>query len=672
MVLSGLLGDRSRSAKVKASRSSKSSSSSAAPPSATATQASTMIDDPVPTDYICDEAQLRDAPGEGPDLSDLNHGLEALAVVFPNIQIEVFREMLSSFDGESRLALVADALLKNRVTWVKGRWRVAEPEDGKETAPKNGDGRDSCLVPASETFRTGAYKDAVTALAWHEFKGLSRSTISAVLAESNYAYLDARNTLATLSSRSWRFAISSLFFRRKPVTSAEAQNHPLVIWKSTGKGSIIPTIKRTGNAELDRELYEALIRPLKEKTKQEQEAKDKELAQFLNNEEAAETDATHECCCCFTDGAFEEFTSCSVAGHLLCHKCVQHSLSEAVFGQGWHSVDESTGTLKCMAVDDEECTGRIPSDHLTRAILDMPKGGDLLHRFDQRLAEQNLVGAQFPLIHCPFCNYAEVDDIYLPHGSRSLVLRPRRVINLIFFFVCVTTLPLFIPIFIISTLACLILSIKNPPGPYLSAQWREALKRRYRKRRGSKFICRNPACGRASCLSCSKSWVDIHVCNESSLVSLRTQVEQAMSMAIKRVCPRCNTSFVKNAGCNKLRCPCGYKMCYICRKDIGEEGYRHFCDHFRPDGDPRRCSECTRCNLWESDDTEMLLKKAKEDAERKWMEREKRVLSGTERTFLETGFAASGADGGVERMFTRRRIPTLPEFLDTVLETMFY
>ncbi|CAI4210602.1 unnamed protein product [Parascedosporium putredinis] len=619
MVFSSLLGgDRSHHAKLKPSRSSTSSSKPVAPPRRSSpnpsTHSSTAAEqDASHAEYISDESQLLGVPDESPDLRELNNSLEALAVVFPNVQIEVFREMLASFEGQSRLALVADALLKNRVAWVKGRWRVVEPLDAQEkqvaTSAVNGSAaRGSLLVPASETFRSGPYKDAVKALAWHEFKGLSRSTINAVLAECNYAYLDARVTLTNLSSRSWRFAISSLFFRRKPVTSAEAQNHPLVTWKQ--------------------ELYDALVRPLREKARQDREVKDKELAQFLNNEEAAETDATHECCCCFTDGAFEEFTSCSVAGHLLCYNCVQHSLSEAVFGQGWHSVDEPTGTLKCMAVEGDGCTGRIPSDHLHRAMLDMPKGADILHRFDRRLAEQSLVGAQLRLVHCPFCSYAEVDDVYLPQTARDLTLRPNRVLHVIVF-------------------------LRSPPGPYLAAEWQRALQRRYRRRRGPKFTCLNPACARASCLSCNKSWEDIHHGRQARV-------------------PRCNTSFVKNAGCNKLRCPCGYKMCYVCRKDIGEEGYRHFCDHFRPDGDPKRCTECSRCNLWEADDTELLLRKAKEDAEKKWMEREKRALSGAERKFLETGFSGAGGRAVVETMLTRRRIPTLPEFLDTILELMFY
>ena len=52
-------------------------------------------------------------------------------------------------------------------------------------------------------------------------------------------------------------------------------------------------------------------------------------------------------------------------------------------------------------------------------------------------------------------------------------------------------------------------------------------------------------------------------------------------------------------------------------------GYRHFCDHFRPEGDPKKCTQCNKCNLWESEDTEQVLRRAKEEAERKWRETEK-------------------------------------------------
>jgi hypothetical protein len=146
-------------------------------------------------------------------------------------------------------------------------------------------------------------------------------------------------------------------------------------------------------------------------------------------------------------------------------------------------------------------------------------------------------------------------------------------------------------------------------------------------------------------------------------------------MAIKRVCPRCNTSFVKTAGCNKLTCPCGYKMCYVCRKDIGggegpDAGYRHFCDHFRPEGDPKPCVQCNKCNLWESENTELVLKLAKEEAEQKWREMEKRDLSAAERAYLETGVAVQRGGRGLETTMLRGRFPTIPELFDLLVENV--
>ncbi|KAL2024613.1 hypothetical protein VTK56DRAFT_7656 [Thermocarpiscus australiensis] len=636
----------------------------------TAPQPSTTDPESTPPEHIADESHLRPVEPEPPDLRELNACLDALAAVFPDIQIEVFREMLASFDGESRLALVADALLKNRVTWVKGRWRVA----GKD-GPSSPAGETS--VPRKDTFRSEDYKQAVRTLAWHEFKGLSRSTINAVLAESNYSYLDARQTLVDLSSKSWRFTLSSLFLRRKPVSAAEAESHPLVVWRSTGQGSIIPTLKPTGNAELDRELFAALIVPLTERARAEREAKDHRMAIELNTAEAEETESTIECACCFTESAFEEFTSCNADGHMICFRCVQHSISEAVFGQGWQrSIDKRTGTLRCPAVGSEECPGCIPQDHMHRAMLEEKKGAEILHKLEQRLADHSIMSSNLPLIRCPFCSYAEVDDVYLPSSETQLRLRADSICNLIFILLCACCVPFLLPLVLLSSLVALLLSSRQTFGDRLTNEFREALVRHRRRRRGLRFRCRNPACRRASCLGCGKAWVDVHVCNESSLVALRTQVEQAMSMAVKRVCPRCSTSFVKTAGCNKLTCPCGYKMCYVCRKDIGgkgdgpDVGYRHFCEHFRPEGDGRKCTQCNKCNLWEAENTDEVLQRAKEEAERKWMEMEKRELSGADKAFLETGLASQPVSRGVEAVFRLGRWPTLAEVCDVILENI--
>ncbi|KAM7218981.1 putative E3 ubiquitin-protein ligase ARI4 [Rhypophila decipiens] len=663
MGLTSLLGgSKSADRAAKSKRMKKSSESSL--------KSTTSAEGQAHSEYVADETQLIPLEPEAPDLRELNACLEALATVFPDVQVQVFREMLSNFDGESRLAVVADALLKNRVTWVKGRWKTTNQDNTSQRrqAAQNGEAR---VVPRSERFRDAAYKKAAERLAWHEFKGLPHSSINAVLAEFNYSYLDARKTLVKLSSESWRYAISNFFTRRKAVTATEAANHPLVIWKSSGRGSIVPWIKSTGNAELDRELYDELIVPLKEKAQVEREEKDHTLALDLNTKEAEEEQATVECGCCYADCTFEELTSCNAEGHMICFRCVRHSVNEALFGQGWqNTINKETGTLNCPAVDSSQCTGHIPQDHMYRAMLDEKRGHEILAKLERRLADHNLVASGLPLVRCLFCSYAEVDQIYVPPTESQLHFRV-DFYSFLFLILSICTFPI-----VLAAFCC---------SDRLTVQFKEAITRHRRRQRGMKFSCPNSQCGRSSCLSCQKEWFDIHTCHESALVSLRTQVEQAMSMAIKRVCPECNTSFVKTAGCNKLTCPCGYKMCYVCRKDIGEVGYRHFCEHFRPQGDPKACEECKKCNLFEKEDEEAVLRQAKEEAERKWRETELRELSSAEKRFLETGvLGANGSGGGgnsrdglmvalgvVSDRFVNGCLPSLGEVMDVVVEGVF-
>ncbi|KAI5868445.1 hypothetical protein GGS23DRAFT_545551 [Durotheca rogersii] len=554
---------------------------------------------------------------------------------------------------------------KNPGEFVKGRRRAAD-QDGPAS---------NTLVSRTEAFRTTEYRNAVRSLALQEFKGLSKSVIDAVLSEFNHSYLDARPTLVDLSSKSWKFTISSLFFRRKPVTSAEAETHPLIIWKPFDDGPSRPTLKPTGSPELDRELFEELIVPLQQREKLAREERDYVLAMSLHTEEAEACEATYECNCCYSDGVFEEFTACSAEGHMVCFNCVRHSITEAVFGQGWHrSIDKDTGTLRCPAVASVECQGCISSEHMCRAMSGGKNGDEILRKLDQRLAEHSLLSSGLSLIRCPFCTYAEVDDLYLPTNASRLKLRSRSLANILLALITLLLLPLTLPIIILA-LAYTILYLNRSFRERVYRQINEALGRYQRRRRGLKFHCQNPSCGRPSCISCSKAWVDVHVCHESSLIALRTQVEQAMSMAIKRVCPRCNTSFVKTAGCNKLTCPCGYKMCYVCRKDIGgeNEGYQHFCQHFRPEGDGRRCRECDKCNLWEAENIEEILRQAKEEAERRWRKTEMRELSDAERAYLENNEVGDFRLGDMvlNRWLPRGRIPTIEEFWDVVVSSLF-
>jgi hypothetical protein len=49
------------------------------------------------------------------------------------------------------------------------------------------------------------------------------------------------------------------------------------------------------------------------------------------------------------------------------------------------------------------------------------------------------------------------------------------------------------------------------------------------------FNCRNPDCGRVTCVECAKDWEALHVCHEKEKDSLRVYVEQAISEAFIRV-----------------------------------------------------------------------------------------------------------------------------------------
>ncbi|KAI2635081.1 hypothetical protein GGS21DRAFT_516758 [Xylaria nigripes] len=617
------------------------------------------------SEYIFDESQLEPVIPPPNDISKLNNDLEGLSALFPDVQVEVFREMLSNFSDESKLFVITDMLLKNPSAYVKGRRRSTHQEITQSPVPK------------TETFRTLAYKTAVRTLALQEFKGLSRSAIEAVLSEYNYSYLDARPTLVEISSKSWRFTISALLFRRKPVTSSEAETHPLVVWRSSDNSSLSPAVRRTGNAELDRELFEELILPLTTREKATREKADRALALSAQTEEAEACEATYECACCYTDCIFEEMTNCSAEGHLLCFRCVQRSITEAVFGQGWQrSIHKDTGTLRCPAVSSTECEGCISSEHIRRAMNETEKGAEILEKLDERLAEHNLLSSGLQLIRCAFCSYVEVDDLYMPEDTSPLRFRLSKIPSALFILITLVLSPI-CPILIALGLVCLALSLRSSFRLFISQQFAGALNRYQRRRRGLKFVCQNPRCQRASCLSCSKAWVDIHVCHESSLIALRTQVEHAMSMAIKRVCPRCSTSFVKTAGCNKLTCPCGYKMCYVCRKDIGDpnEGYQHFCQHFRPEGDGRQCTECNKCNLWEAENTDAILRKAKADAERRWRETERRELSNAEKAYLQDGVGSVGItsnsyrEGVMSSVLPGGHLPSIQEICDFIVET---
>nr|XP_045616945.1 E3 ubiquitin-protein ligase RNF216-like [Procambarus clarkii] len=104
------------------------------------------------------------------------------------------------------------------------------------------------------------------------------------------------------------------------------------------------------------------------------------------------------------------------------------------------------------------------------------------------------------------------------------------------------------------------------------------------------LVCRNPLCLKESCRLCKE---ETHVplrCNEvekDHQTQARLKIEEEMSRAMIRKCPECGQNIVGEAGCNKMTCPCGTVMCYICRQKI--RGYDHF---------ERSSIPSDKCPLW--------------------------------------------------------------------------
>lgn len=572
---------------------------------------------------------------EEPNLRDLNEDLKALTDLFPDIQPEVFREMLSCFDGESRLQVITESLLKHGAKWVRGRYRMSQERRHHEMehtykykAGRKDDSRGAPLA-LEDRFRTEVYKNAVKAALYQEFKGLSHSTIRAVLAEYNYSYTQARPTLLALVSKSWRFSITTFLMRRKPPSP---ENHPLVTWRTLDHKTgvpLIPILACTKSAELDKELFDTLILPVLNKQKADQISKDRELAIELNEAQAEEAGELYDCECCFTPNAMEQISTCNEDGHYICFRCIRHSINAALYGQGWaRNINSERCTLRCIApVTDglTDCRGCISSDFIKRALSEDKDGEDSWRRFEERAASETLLKSQLPLIKCPFCTYAEIDEIRLPNARLAWRLKNRPVIALSAFsmlhILYLEMLRVLFRFLVLLLFLFLTINYLLPHPIPVFAPFKASMARLARKRRGLKFICQSPLCGRNSCLSCNTEWHDIHICHESARTALRVAVERAMADAIKRTCPACNLSFVKSSGCNKLTCVCGYQMCYVCRAEIGKESYAHFCQHFRQDPG-KACTECEKCDLYRTEDEDVVIRRAAEKAEREWREKE--------------------------------------------------
>mmetsp|Transcript_14626 Transcript_14626/g.36783 ORF Transcript_14626/g.36783 Transcript_14626/m.36783 type:complete len:704 (-) Transcript_14626:53-2164(-) len=125
------------------------------------------------------------------------------------------------------------------------------------------------------------------------------------------------------------------------------------------------------------------------------------------------------------------------------------------------------------------------------------------------------------------------------------------------------------------------------------------------------FECPVENCHFVSCRKCGKQ---AHIplrCEEVSVQNRRDEgrlkIEEALSEAKMRTCPKCHKKFIKLDGCNKMTCACGAKMCYVCRNPLshlGKRVYEHFCQV--PHCDHKSCGRCRLYTKDEEDDAQAM------------------------------------------------------------------
>ncbi|KAL9095312.1 MAG: hypothetical protein Q9165_002569 [Trypethelium subeluteriae] len=554
------------------------------------------------------------------DIKELNLYLRTLVEIFPDIQPAVFREMLIHLGPESRLEVVTEHLLKEKARWVKGRIRVSAQPTVEAKAVKLGEPKVldcEIALPHEETFRSTLYKSAVRHSLAQEFKSLSRSSADAVLAECNYSYFRSRATLVEIASRSWRYSTLNFFTGRKASLIDEI---PLITSNSKRDGAQQnPELQSTASPELNEEIYKGVIAPVKEQRRQEFEAKDMQYAKELNQIQAEEEGALYECQCCYTSTTFESLAVCNSDGHEICSRCIRRAVNQALFGQNWTTaISPERHTLRCIASTSGECRGSIDAEYVRKALLEDANGEEIWRSLEDRATSQSLTESQISLIKCPFCIYGEEDQIAHIKPISTPSVYSQQVST-----VCVyAVLYLWQPVSRMLTLSfvCVLIWITYDPLRTFFDSITATRLAIARRRRGFKFICRNSRCGASSCIECQARWKDPHKCFENETTSLRTVIERAKADAVKRTCPVCHTSFVKDSGCNKMRCVCGYTMCYVCRQHItAKDGYNHFCTHFQA-VPGASCTACDRCHLYKAEDEETAVKKAAIKAEKEWRE----------------------------------------------------
>ncbi|KAK9325258.1 hypothetical protein V1517DRAFT_315180 [Lipomyces orientalis] len=526
----------------------------------------------------------------------LNHILYHLNDIFPDTEVDLLRKLMTDQHGPSQLYAIVEMLLSSP-TLLATRKR-----------------RRHAFVDDWEHFRTREYKSAVTRILSAHFKSLHRTTVDNVLAQNNHSFTLSFEELDKIAiERAGRWSFMKLFRRSRK---------PSVL-------DVALLIGSTGSVELDAELAE-IDRPRREVLI----AKDEQVARQANEQEYEDEGQLIECECCFGDYAWEDMACCS-EGHFFCRGCLTSSVKEGLYGQGGLRGKPAVACISAAA--EPQCEATIAISVLRAAIP-----SQLYAEFERAQAAEffSRNASVKGYVVCPFCNYAEeASAAVLGRNGEfkytwSATVVPRILVTLHLKLVVLMFLILVGLMYYI--LDCTVLCLPERAyeatfgvvDDWLETEFTAILRGVFRKRHGTAFHCKNPTCLRTSCTECQKEFLPFHKCYEDEEARMRVYIEKAMADAVKRTCPHCRVSFIKSEGCNKLVCVCGYSMCYVCRKDIRDEGYQHFCEHFRPIPG-RVCTECDKCDLYKVEDDSLAALRAAKEAEEQFI-RTNGVPSGTD------------------------------------------
>jgi len=259
------------------------------------------------------------------------------------------------------------------------------------------------------------------------------------------------------------------------------------------------------------------------------------VSALLDEAEHAAASELVGCETCYGDYSWNEIAACSV-GHFICYGCLTRSVQENLYGQG-QSMVGAKSSIRCIsAAASPTCDACIPPEILAKVIPE-----DMLQAMEEKAATENLDRSGMNLVRCPFCSYAEVDELQ-PYCVRQWA----KVCGIL----VLLMLYIYIPKSALSTIAPLLLFayfitpflLRDSSGIVQDTiklisphrHWQNAVRRIQLKRRGTLFKCRNERCRQESCIGCSKEWTAFHKCFEKEEDSVRIHVEKAMANAVKR------------------------------------------------------------------------------------------------------------------------------------------